>query len=191
MSIEYNNFDSNNQPLTSIQRDMLNHAKIDVLKSNDRANFDLAGLEAGTTFIMETDDGRVEFSVYPTGLAEEIKPNEAVYAQIRNTEDGPISYSEILIFGASEELTMITSKLGTIEQFADFVYAPLIREPLWQEDFELSDEDFQKKIQLGDIISTSIGSLRLVQDEARVLAVVLDLAIKDSEEVYDIFVYDE
>lgn len=192
MSIE--NSDSNRQypPLSAVERDIFNQTKIDILQDNERTSYSLAGVLPGTTFLMETDEGQVEFAVYPTGLAEAILPGEAVYAQVRNPGDGAIPFSEMMIFGASEELTMITSKLGTIEQYADFAYAPLRRKPLWEEDYEISQKDYEEKIRLGEIVRTNMGSLRMIQDEPRVAASVLELAVKDPDGIYeDVFVYQD
>lgn len=188
MSMEY--YDpSRGQPLSSLEQDIFNSEKIDILMNNYRANLDLSKFSAGTTFLMETDEGQVEFSIYPTGLAEKINPHEAIYAQVKNAKGGAIIFPEIMIYGASEELTMVSKKLGTIEQFADFVYAPLQREPLWKEDYELSENDFQAKLQLGEIVQTQMGNLHVTQHGYRVLPSVLDLAIKSPDGMYeDIFV---
>ncbi len=139
----------------------------------DRARCVLADETPGTVLRMNTLVGVATFAIHSWGTGHEIVPGTAVYAKTVENHIREISTSEFKIFGASEERTMLN--LGTIDECADLMVAPLTVGPLWEEDMAMSEEEFQIQVAHGAIIYTQMGYLRRVEREPVVIPGVVSL----------------
>lgn len=175
MSAEFNY--QSGEPLSLGESAVLSQITMDFLdeSSRDRSWYPLTASNPGDGFLLRTIDGEMQFSIQRLEHQKQIESRQSVVAVTYDTND-LMRHSEFKLYGASEGTTMLPDNLGVIEQYADLSYAPLRREPLWKQDFELGDEEYDKKVRSGEIVRTQKGHMRMVMGSVAVLPIVLDLA---------------
>lgn len=149
---------------------------------DDRPWYPLSASSPGDRFLLRTVDGEMQFDIIR--LNDQRQSSSGSSIDVRRYGDSELMrHEDFLLIGASEGGTMLPDiNMGVIEQYADLSYAPMHSEPLWSQDLDIGDEEYDKKLRSGEIVRTQSGRhVRMNVGSAAVLAVVLDLARIDEQ----------
>lgn len=168
------------EPLSVSEQAAFSEVALDILASSheSRPHWSMACSEPGDSFFIRSIDGtKVTFYIQKVPFQQHVQPNQSVFMGVLNP--GQLSgVSELILFGASEIATMQPHNMGTIEQYADLVYAPVRRQPVWLED-RANEEEYQRMLESGEIIRTPMADMRLEVGAMQVMPAILDLALVD------------